>query len=133
MCILDGNAYDAKCLEAGQERDEDLDACSLLVNNKMQPLLSPSGAASHNPQSKVVVQLTVQFSSSSTELTFSPPISSLSSGIYLPGIILRISVSKEICFKQSRVYSPFSQFIVCTFFRKLLHAQVATVDSLSCK
>ena len=59
MCILDGNAYDAKCLEAGQERDEDLDACSLLVNNKMQPLLSPSGAASHNPQSKVVVQLTV--------------------------------------------------------------------------
>ena len=59
MCILDGNAYDAKCLEAGQERDEDLDACSLLVNNKMQPLLSPSGAASHSPQSKVVVQLTV--------------------------------------------------------------------------
>ena len=59
MCILDGNAYDAKCLEAGQERDEDLDACSLLVNNKTQPLLSPSGAATHNSFSKVVVQLTV--------------------------------------------------------------------------
>ena len=59
MCILDGNAYDAKCLEAGQERDEDLDACSLLVNNKTQPLLAPSGAAAHNAQSKVVVQLTV--------------------------------------------------------------------------
>ena len=60
MCILDGNAYDAKCLEAGQERDEDLNACSLLVNNKMQPLLSPSGAAAHNQHSKVVVQLTVR-------------------------------------------------------------------------
>jgi hypothetical protein len=58
MCILDGNAYDAKCLEAGQERDEDLDACSLLVNNKTQPLLLPSGAATHNASHKVVVQLT---------------------------------------------------------------------------
>lgn len=37
MCILDGNAYDAKCLEAGQEREEDLDGCSLLLNNKVQP------------------------------------------------------------------------------------------------
>lgn len=36
MCILDGNAYDAKCLEAGQEREEDLDGCSLLLNNKVQ-------------------------------------------------------------------------------------------------
>ena len=59
MCILDGNAYDAKCLEAGQERDDDLDACALLVNNKAQPLLSPAGAAAHNAASKVVVQLTV--------------------------------------------------------------------------
>lgn len=59
MCILDGNAYDAKCLEAGQERDEDLDACSLLSNNKMQPLLTPGSAASHNSQSKVIVQLVV--------------------------------------------------------------------------
>lgn len=37
MCILDGNAYDAKCLEAGQEREEDLDGCSLLLNNKVRP------------------------------------------------------------------------------------------------
>lgn len=36
MCILDGNAYDAKCLEAGQEREEDLDGCALLLNNKVQ-------------------------------------------------------------------------------------------------
>ncbi|KAK9803602.1 hypothetical protein WJX72_004040 [[Myrmecia] bisecta] len=58
MCILDGNAYDAKCLEAGQERDDDLDACSLLVNNKQtQPLLMPGAGASHSSASKVVVQL----------------------------------------------------------------------------
>lgn len=65
MCILDGNAYDAKCLEAGQERDEDLDACSLLCNNKMQPLLTPGSAASHNTHSKVVVQLVVRCPSGS--------------------------------------------------------------------
>lgn len=59
MAILDGNAYDAKCLEAGQERDEDLEACSLLHNNKQQALLVPSGAAGHNAQAKVVVQLAV--------------------------------------------------------------------------
>ena len=35
MCILDGNAYDNKCLETGQEREDDLDACSLLLNNKV--------------------------------------------------------------------------------------------------
>ena len=60
MAILDGNAYDAKCLEAGQERDEDLDACSLLLNNKQQALLVPSGAAGHTPSAKVLVQLTVR-------------------------------------------------------------------------
>ena len=59
MSILDGNAYDAKCLEAGQERDEDLEACSLLINNKQQALLVPSAIASHSPTAKVIVQLTV--------------------------------------------------------------------------
>ena len=63
MCILDGNAYDAKCLEAGQERDEDLEACSLLINNKQQALLVPSAVASHSPTAKVIVQLTVSLAS----------------------------------------------------------------------
>ncbi|BDA44884.1 probable calmodulin-binding protein 60 B at N-terminal half [Coccomyxa sp. Obi] len=58
MAILDGNAYDAKCLEAGQERDEDLEACCLHTNNKQQALLVPSGAAAHNATGKVIVQLT---------------------------------------------------------------------------
>jgi hypothetical protein len=60
MCVLDGNAYDAKCLEAGQERDDDLDACSLLVNNKGQPLLQPMGAATHSETHKVIVPLVVR-------------------------------------------------------------------------
>ena len=63
MSILDGNAYDAKCLEAGQERDEDLEACSLLINNKQQALLVPSAVASHSPTAKVIVQLTVSLAS----------------------------------------------------------------------
>lgn len=57
MCILDGNAYDAKCLEAGAERDDDLDTCSLLLNNKGTPLLQPGASASHSNGHKVVVQL----------------------------------------------------------------------------
>ena len=59
MCILDGNAYDAKCLEAGVERDDDLDSCSLLLNNKSTPLLQPGGSGSHTPDHKVLVQLLV--------------------------------------------------------------------------
>ena len=90
MCILDGNAYDAKCLEAGQERDEDLDACSLLVNNKMQPLLSPSGAASHNPQSKVVVQLTVRISCFLTLKRTNTQEKQTSLGSYISGRMLSI-------------------------------------------
>ena len=60
MAILDGNAYDAKCLEAGQERDEDLESCSLLLNNKGTALLQPGASASHSAQHKVVVQLQVR-------------------------------------------------------------------------
>ena len=60
MAILDGNAYDAKCLEAGQERDEDLESCSLLLNNKGTALLQPGASASHSTQHKVVVQLQVR-------------------------------------------------------------------------
>lgn len=59
MCILDGNAYDAKCSEPGTERDEDLDSCALLQNNKGQPLLVAGQGASHNAEQKVVIQLSV--------------------------------------------------------------------------
>lgn len=60
MCVLDGNSYDAKCLEAGQERDDDLDACSLLINNKQQPLLMPGSGGVHSAAQKVIVGLSVR-------------------------------------------------------------------------
>jgi hypothetical protein len=79
MAILDGNAYDAKCLEAGQERDEDLESCSLLLNNKGTALLQPGASASHSAQHKVVVQLQVRVGGTS----HSPWTASPCSGCYL--------------------------------------------------
>jgi hypothetical protein len=35
MSILDGNQYDTRSPDSGTERDEDLEACSLLMNNKV--------------------------------------------------------------------------------------------------
>ncbi|KAK9793199.1 hypothetical protein WJX73_002582 [Symbiochloris irregularis] len=59
MSILDGNAYDTKCTETGSEHDDDLDACSLFVNNRTQPLLAPgTAAAANNSSSRVVAPLT---------------------------------------------------------------------------
>ena len=69
--MLDGNSYDAKCLEAGQERDDDLDACSLLINNKNQPLLAPGSGGIHSASQKVVVGLSVCASARSCSLTAS--------------------------------------------------------------
>ncbi len=59
MCILDGNAYEARCADPGTERDEDVESCALLANNKGQPLLVGGQGASHNAAHKVVVQLIV--------------------------------------------------------------------------
>lgn len=58
MCILDGNAYDAKCLEAGQEREEDLDGCSLLLNNKVH--LSSTQTCTFTPSCHDHIQLPYQ-------------------------------------------------------------------------
>ena len=60
MVVLDGNAYDAKCLEVGAERDDDLDACALLLNNKQTPLLAPGPSASHDDHHRVTVPLVVR-------------------------------------------------------------------------
>ena len=45
MCVLDGNAYDTKVVEAGEEREGDLEACALLLNNKAQALLAAGPGA----------------------------------------------------------------------------------------
>jgi len=45
VLVLDGNAYDARCAEAGAEREGDLAACALLLNNRGAPLLAFGGGA----------------------------------------------------------------------------------------
>lgn len=45
MCVLDGNLYDAKVAEAGEEREDDLDAAVLPLNNKASPLLAAGPGA----------------------------------------------------------------------------------------
>ncbi len=67
--MLDGNSYDAMSLEAGQERDDDLDACSLLINNKNQPLLALGSGGIHSASQKVVVGLSVCASARPCSLT----------------------------------------------------------------
>lgn len=60
MCILDGNAYEAKCTEAGTEQDDDLESCALLQNNKTQALLVAGQGGVHTATYKVAVQLVVR-------------------------------------------------------------------------
>ena len=59
MSILDGNLYDTRSQEAGQELEDDLEASQLLLNNRQQPLLIAGGAGQHTSTGKVVVQLSV--------------------------------------------------------------------------
>jgi hypothetical protein len=49
MCVLDGNTYDQKVVEAGEEREDDLEACALLLNNKAQALLQTGPGAGGGP------------------------------------------------------------------------------------
>ena len=60
MVVLDGNAYDAKCLEMGAERDGELDSCALLLNNKQAPLLAAGPSATYTDHHRVIVQLAVR-------------------------------------------------------------------------
>ncbi len=60
MLVLDGNAYDAKCLEIGAERDGELDSCALVLNNKQAPLLAAGPSATYTDHHRVVVQVAVR-------------------------------------------------------------------------
>ena len=60
MAILDGNLYDTRSQEAGQELEDDLEASQLLLNNRQQPLLIAGGAGQHTSTGKVLVQLSVR-------------------------------------------------------------------------
>ena len=59
MSVMDGNLYDTRFQEAGQELDDDLEAALLLINNRQQPLLAPGGGGQHSSTGKVLVQLSV--------------------------------------------------------------------------
>ncbi|KAL6767683.1 hypothetical protein ACKKBF_B36235 [Auxenochlorella protothecoides x Auxenochlorella symbiontica] len=106
MCILDGNQYDAKCVDAGEERGDDLEACALLLNNKAQPLLLAGAGGSHSASSRVLVPLTRGAAvlpdlhvSDSSEAMLSgrkPPFRLLvrASGGVVPGVVVRHAVSE---------------------------------------
>jgi Calmodulin binding protein-like len=58
LCILDGNAYDARCSERpGEDIGNDVDACTLVLNNKASALLVPGPGGSQSPDNKVIVPL----------------------------------------------------------------------------
>ena len=58
LCILDGNQYDARCAErAGEELENELDSCMLLLNNKAGALLSPGNGGTLTTENKVLLPL----------------------------------------------------------------------------
>lgn len=59
LCILDGNLYDARCSERpGEDLGNDLESCTLVLNNKASALLVPGPGGSLNSENKVVVPIT---------------------------------------------------------------------------
>ena len=54
MCILDGNKYNARCREVGEQRLEILKECEVLHNQKREPLLHSAAAKNdfHHPQAR---------------------------------------------------------------------------------
>ena len=52
VCILDGNKYNARCREVGEQRLEILEECEVLHNQKRDPLLHSSACKNdyHHPQ-----------------------------------------------------------------------------------
>lgn len=56
IAILDGNAYDARCLDGKLKQDLNFNSCTLLLNNRDTPLLGTGGGASHDDSSRVIVK-----------------------------------------------------------------------------
>jgi hypothetical protein len=54
VCILDGNKYNARCREVGEQRLEILEECEVLHNQKRDPLLHSSACKNdyHHPQAR---------------------------------------------------------------------------------
>ena len=59
VCILDGNKYNARCREVGEQRLEILEECEVLHNQKRDPLLHSSACKNdyHHPQARLCSSL----------------------------------------------------------------------------
>jgi hypothetical protein len=57
--VLDGNLYETRCSEAGDESAAALDACALPANNAGQPLLQSTSTGGQSETNRVIVHLTV--------------------------------------------------------------------------
>jgi hypothetical protein len=145
MCVLDGNAYDTKVVEAGEEREEDLEAAALLLNNKAQALLQAGPAATHNANSKVQMTLSKGVAvlpdlhiSDSSEAMLSgrkPPFRLLVKAVHLRGahINIRHAVSEGfvVATRRTRTAGKVEIPNVDDHISKLEHMGKETVKKLS--
>ncbi|DBA98922.1 hypothetical protein WJX77_006198 [Trebouxia sp. C0004] len=56
LCILDGNKYNSRCREIGEQRMEILDECEVLKNQKGEPLMVAGGVANSIESPQVVLK-----------------------------------------------------------------------------
>ena len=56
LCILDGNKYNSRCREMGEQRMEILDECEVLKNQKGEPLMVAGGVANSIESPQVVLK-----------------------------------------------------------------------------
>ncbi len=56
LCILDGNKFNSRCREIGEQRMEILDECEVLKNQKGEPLMVAGGVANSNESPQVVLK-----------------------------------------------------------------------------
>ena len=56
LCILDGNKFNSRCREMGEQRMEILDECEVLKNQKGEPLMIAGGTASSTETPQVALK-----------------------------------------------------------------------------
>ncbi|KAL3135970.1 PSII 6.1 kDa protein [Trebouxia sp. C0010 RCD-2024] len=56
LCILDGNKFNHRCREIGEQRVEVLDECEVLKNQKGEPLMVAGGVANSGDSPQVVLK-----------------------------------------------------------------------------
>ena len=56
LCILDGNKFNSRCREIGEQRMQVLDECEVLKNQKGEPLMVAGGVANTVDSPQVVLK-----------------------------------------------------------------------------